>query len=212
MTTIAARHGRLRTALALASTALVLHAGSARAAEGPSYRVRRGDIRVVCPLTVGGLFETTTASIAGTLAVEGGTPASLSGELSVDLSTLDTGIELRNTHLREKYLEIGRGAEFATAVLSAVRLDKAAASTFRGQTPFTGTLLLHGTRRPVAGQVEIRSEGNDVRVVASFPVRIDEYGIAPPRYLGVGVKNEVQVKISLVVTPEAAAVAGTTTR
>ena len=210
MTTIAARCGRLRTALALVSTALILQAAPLGAAEGPPYRVRRGDIRVVCPLTVGGLFETKTSSIAGTVAVEGGNPASLTGELTVDLATLDTGIELRNGHLREKYLEVGRGAEFATAVLSGVRLDKAGASTFRGQTPFTGTLLLHGARRPVAGQAEIRSEGNDVRVVASFPVRIDDYGIAPPRYLGVGVKNEVQVKISLVFTPEAAAAAGTT--
>ena len=210
MTTIAAGHGRLRMALALATTALTLHAASARAVDGPSYRVRRGDVRVVCPLTVGGLFETKTTSITGTVAVEGGTPSSLSGELSVDLATLDTGIDLRNTHLREKYLEVGRGAEFATAVLSGVRLDKAGSPTFRGPTPFTATLLLHGTRRPVAGQAEIQNEGSDVRVVASFPVRIDDYGIAPPRYLGVGVKNEVQVKISLVVTPEAAAAAGTT--
>jgi polyisoprenoid-binding protein YceI len=84
-------------------------------------------------------------------------------------------------------------------------LDKAATSTFRGQTPFTGTLLLHGVRRPVAGQADIRPEGGEVRVTASFPVRIDEYGIAPPRYLGVGVKNEVQVKISLLATPKPAA-------
>jgi polyisoprenoid-binding protein YceI len=122
----------------------------------------------------------------------------------VDLSSLDTGIELRNTHLREKYLEVARGAEFAVAVLSAVRLDKADLPTFRGQTPFTGTLLLHGMRRPVAGQADIHAEGNDVRVVASFPVLLDAYGIAPPRYLGVGVKNEVQVKVSLVATPETA--------
>jgi len=126
----------------------------------------------------------------------------------VDLSTLDTGIELRNTHLREKYLEIGRGAEFATAVLSGVRLDKGGTSSFRGQTAFTGMLLLHGVRRPVAGQADIRSEGNDVRVLASFPLHVDDYGIAAPRYLGVGVKNEVQVKISLLVTPAPAGAEG----
>jgi polyisoprenoid-binding protein YceI len=209
MTTIAAGRGRLSMALALVSTAFTLHAASARAADGPSYRVRRGDIRVVCPLTVGGVFETKTTSIAGTVGVEAGSPAVLSGELRVDLATLDTGIGLRNTHLREKYLEVGRGAEFASAILSAVRLEKAGGSTFRGHTPFTGMLLLHGTRRPVAGQAEIQSEGNGVRVVASFPVRIDDYGIAPPRYLGVGVKNEVQVKISLVATPEPAVTAET---
>jgi polyisoprenoid-binding protein YceI len=190
---------------ALATLTLMVPALPGRTEDVRAYRVVSGEVRVVCPLTVGGFFETKTTSISGTVGVAPGTPATLEGELNVDLSTLDTGIELRNTHLRDKYLEIGRGAEFATAVLSAVRLDKAATSTFRGQTPFTGTLLLHGARRPVAGQADIRPEGDEVRVTASFPVRIDEYGIAPPRYLGVGVKNEVQVKISLLATPKPAA-------
>ena len=188
-------------ALALA---LTLCPAAARPAETPSYRVVRGEIRVICPLTVGGLFETNTTAISGTVSPEAAPPGALGGEIRVDLASLDTGIELRNTHLREKYLEVARGAEFANAVLSAVRLDKADAPTFRGQTPFTGTLLLHGTRRSVAGQADIHPEGQDVRVVASFPVRLDDYGIAPPRYLGVGVKNEVQVKVSLVATPETA--------
>ena len=205
MTWIAVKRLHRRVAPALALLALLSPAIDGWAADVPSYRVLRGEVRIVCPLTVGGVFETKTTSISGTVGVADGSPAALSGELSVDLSTLDTGIELRNTHLREKYLEVARGAEFASAVISGVRLDKAGTSTFRGQTPFAGTLLLHGVRRPMAGQAEIRSEGNDVRVLASFPLRIDDYGIAAPRYLGVGVKNEVQVKISLLVTPAPAA-------
>ena len=205
MTWIAVKRLHRRVAPALALLALLSPAIDGWAADVPSYRVLRGEVRIVCPLTVGGVFETKTTSISGTVGVADGSPAALSGELSVDLSTLDTGIALRNTHLREKYLEVARGAEFASAVISGVRLDKAGTSTFRGQTPFAGTLLLHGVRRPMAGQAEIRSEGNDVRVLASFPLRIDDYGIAAPRYLGVGVKNEVQVKISLLVTPAPAA-------
>ena len=208
MTWIAVKHLHRRIAPALALLALLSPAIDGWAADVPSYRVLRGEVRIVCPLTVGGVFETKTTSISGTVGVADGSPAALSGELSVDLSTLDTGIELRNTHLREKYLEVARGAEFASAVISGVRLDKAGTSTFRGQTAFAGTLLLHGVRRPVAGQAEIRSEGNDVRVLASFPLRIDDYGIAAPRYLGVGVKNEVQVKISLLVTPAPAGAEG----
>jgi polyisoprenoid-binding protein YceI len=194
-----------RIAPAWALLALLAPAIDGSAADALSYRVLRGEVRVVCPLTVGGMFETKTTSISGTVGVADGSPAALSGELSVDLSTLDSGIELRNMHLRDKYLEVGKGAEFASAVLSGVRLDKAGTSTFRGQTPFAGTLLLHGVRRPVAGQADLRSEGNDVRVVASFPLHVDDYGIAAPRYLGVGVKNEVQVKVSLLVTPGPAA-------
>jgi polyisoprenoid-binding protein YceI len=167
----------------------------------PAYRIVRGEVRVLCPLTVGGSFEAVTSSLSGTLGIAALRPAVLKGDLTVDLSSLDTGIALRNAHLRDKYLEVGKGGEFAAAVLSDVRLDKVEAPTFHGQTPFTGMLLLHGTRKPVSGQADVRFEGSDVRVAASFPVHIDDYGIAPPRYLGVGVKNEVQVKVSLLIRP-----------
>ena len=173
--------------LALAVTAALPVAG--RAADMPAYRVVRGEVRVLCPITVGGSFEAVTTSLSGTVAVAALRPAVLRGDLTVDLSSVDTGIALRNAHLRDKYLEVGKG------------LDKVEASTFHGQTPFTGILLLHGTRHAVSGQADIRFEGSAVRVAASFPVHIDNYGIAPPRYLGVGVKNEVQVKVSLLVTP-----------
>jgi polyisoprenoid-binding protein YceI len=189
--------------LALAVAAALPVAG--RAADTPAYRIARGEVRVLCPITVGGSFEAVTTSLSGTLGVAAMRPAMLRGDLTVDLSSLDTGIALRNAHMRDNYLEVGKGADFATAVLSDVRLDKVGASTFHGQTPFTGMLLLHGTRKPVWGQADIRLDGGDIRVAASFPIHIDDYGIAPPRYLGVGVRNDVQVKVSVVATPVPAA-------
>ena len=174
---------------------------AARAAEMPAYRIARGEVRVLCPMTMGGSFEAMTTSHSGTVAVAALRPARLKGDLTVDLSSLDTGIALRNAHMLDNYLEVGKVGDLANAVLSDIRLDKVEASTFHGQTPFTGMLLLHGTRKPVSGQADIRFEGSDVRVAASFPVHIDDYGIAPPRYLGVGVRNEVQVKVSLLITP-----------
>ena len=187
--------------LALATTVVGLRPVPGQAADARAYRVLRGEVHVVCPLTVGGSFDTITTSISGTMG-PGATPAAaLSGEMRVDLARLDTGIALRNTHLRDNYLEVARGADFATAVLSGVHLDKLDSSGLSGRTPFTGTLLLHGTRRPVAGQADIRPEGRELRIDASFPLRLDDYEIAAPRYLGVGVKNEVQVKVWLVATP-----------
>ena len=48
-----------------------------------------------------------------------------------------------------------------------------------------------------------------MRVEAAFPVTLADYGIAKPRYLGVGVKDEVEVKVSLVAVPAAAPAGGT---
>jgi polyisoprenoid-binding protein YceI len=165
-----------------------------------SWRVVRGAVRVVCPMTVGGSFEARTDAIRGT--VTAGAPgAAFGGDLSVDLGTLDTGIGLRNDHLRNRYLEVGRGQGFERAVLSGIRLGDADPQGFQGKTPFTGTFLLHGTTRPVAGQATVSREGSTVRVEASFPVKVSDFGIEKPQYLGVGVQDQVKVVVSLAAEP-----------
>ncbi|HEV7500284.1 MAG TPA: YceI family protein [Vicinamibacteria bacterium] len=180
--------------------------GSVRGADNPpagapAWQITRADVRVVCPLTVGGSFEARATSMTGTLALTTPRPLALAGDVSVDLRTLDTGISMRNGHMRDNYLEVGRGAGFDAAVLSDIRLPDGDAATLSGRTRFSGTLLLHGTRRAVAGDADVRRDGSSVRVDAAFAVRLEDYAIAPPRYLGVGVKDEVMVKVSLTATP-----------
>jgi hypothetical protein len=121
----------------------------------------------------------------------------------VDLGTLETGIALRDRHLHEEYLEVSRGEGFAEAVLSDVQLGDADADadTVSGRTSFKGTLLLHGQQREIRGQAEVRRAGTSVRVEARFPVVISAFGIPAPRYLGVGVRDEVQVSVTLVAEP-----------
>jgi hypothetical protein len=40
-----------------------------------------------------------------------------------------------------------------------------------------------------------------LRLEATFPVQIADYGIPDPRYLGVGVRNEVTVRVSFDASP-----------
>jgi polyisoprenoid-binding protein YceI len=196
-----------RCAAAWLASVFGLAAAWAPAADGP-WRIVRGEVRALCPLTLGGGFEAKTTALSGSVVLSGSRPASLAGELTVDLRTLDSGIELRNRHLREQYLEVGRGEGFETAVLADVQLAEVDATSVQGQTRFSATLRLHGTKRPVSGQAEVRREGVPVRVQASFVVALADYGIPKPEYLGVGVKNEIQVKVSLVAVPDAAPPAG----
>ena len=164
------------------------------AAQPAAWRVASGEVTVLCPLTVGGSFEAKSSGLTGELRVDAAQPTRLAGELAVDLRTLDTGISLRNTHMREHYLEVGRGEGFERAVLSDIVLG-ADAATASGAATFNATLLVHGVKKPVAGTARITRSGEAVRVEATFPVTLAEFGIADPRYLGVGVRNQVQVKV-----------------
>ena len=188
-----------RSALACALTLAMSTASMAPVAVGAqsaTWRITSGELVVLCPLTVGGSFEARTGSVSGQLAADSAQASRLTGEIAVDLKTLDTGIGLRNTHMRENYLEVGKGEGFERAVLSEI-VVKGDAATVTGATTFTATLLVHGTRKPVSGQARIARTGADVRVEASFPVSLPDFGIPEPRYLGVGVRDQVHVKVKL---------------
>lgn len=187
----------VRTTMGVGLSVTLAAASTAGAAP---WRVDGGSVRMLVGLRPGGSFEATASSLAGELTPGAARPLALAGSLSVDLSNIDTGIGLRNQHLREK-LEVARGRGYDRAVLSEIVLAEAAGEDFRGKTAFSGSLLLHGTSRPVSGKAEIRPEGPRVRVEAEFVLTLTDFGVEPPAYLGVGVTNKVVVRVSFVAVP-----------
>lgn len=179
----------------------VLAATGVPLAQGPvrGWTAAAGDVRVTCRLTVGGSFEARTTSLDGRLTIDP-TSSVLVGDLSVDLATLDTGIALRNQHLRENYLEVQKPG-YEKAVLSAVDVGALTPDVTGGTRAFTARLRLHGTTRPVSGRATLERRGGLLRVDATFPVSIADYGIPDPRYLGVGVRNEVTVRVRFDASP-----------
>ena len=166
------------------------------AAGTESWSVAAGDVRVRCRMTVGGSFDAVTSDVSGTLRRETSPTGSYGGELRVDLSTLDTGIGLRNEHLRSGYLEIERGPDFHHAVLAGIVLDEPLpARAGRHESRFSGTLTLHGVQRVVEGEAELRRRDGRMEVEAEFSLSLDAFDIPPPRYLGIGVRDSIDVTV-----------------
>jgi polyisoprenoid-binding protein YceI len=165
-----------------------------------TWRAGQGDVRVICPMTIGGSFDAKTTALSGSVTASASRSPTFDGSLAVDLRTLDTGIGLRNEHLREKFLEVTKGPGYDQAVLSEIDLKDLNADTPDGKGSFTGSLTLHGVTKTVTGPVDVRQGGAGLRVKASFPLNLSEYNISAPRYLGVGVKNTVQVEVAFGVT------------
>lgn len=185
----------------LLCTAIVLGAHGLAGAQGAqgadSWNVASGDVRVRCRLTVGGSFEAVTSTISGTLRSDAADAASYAGALRVDLATLDSGIGLRNSHLRGNYLEVERGPDFRHAVLSDIRLDDPLpASGGRHETRFAANLSLHGVQRPVEGNAELHRRNGRIAVEAALSLSLEAFDIPPPRYLGVGVRDRIAIEIA----------------
>jgi polyisoprenoid-binding protein YceI len=187
------QHKDLRSVLYVVAVIVGLH-GTASANE--QYRVSRGEVVVVCPLTVGGGFEAKTQAVTGEVAVGREEAGAIKGALSVDLRTLKTGIGMRDRHMRDNYLEVTNGPDFETATIENIQIEK-----LEGKTTFNGTLVLHGERRPVTGSATLEKRDGGYTVQADFPVRVSEYKIPKPTYLGVGVQDEIRIKVALTVLP-----------
>lgn len=199
----------VRRAAAIALAALTL-TGTHAAAAAESWSVSSGDVEVRCRLTVGGSFNVATTALSGTLQRSTLDGADYAGELRVDLATLDSGIELRNSHLRGTYLELERGPDFQHAVLSGIVLDDPLPDgAGRHDADFSGTLSLHGMERPIEGEVELRRGDGQMRVEATFSISLEAFDIPPPRYLGVGVRDTVEVTVAFDATPAETSTGGT---
>jgi polyisoprenoid-binding protein YceI len=191
----------IRTALrgATAITCLVFLTGDLAA---NNLKITTGEVSVNCPLTVGGSFDAKTNAVSGEVSVASGAAEPLQGTLTVDLQKLQTGIGVRDRHMKDNYLEVKKGDDFASARLEDIRVE-----ALEGKTSFKGMLTLHGQKREVSGTATIKQNGAGYRVDASFPVRYADFGIPDATYLGVGVKEHVQVKVNFSVAPSAPAVA-----
>ncbi|TMA75492.1 MAG: YceI family protein [Deltaproteobacteria bacterium] len=107
-------------------------------------------------------------------------------EFAVQLATLQTGIELRDRHMRDEVLEVQR---FPVATLRVPNAPLATAST-SGTT--RAELTVHGQTHPMEVSFQVAQRGG-YDVTATFRMDLRDYGMTAPVYLGVKVKPEVDV-------------------
>lgn len=144
----------------------------------------------------GGSVEFTAVGPAG-LKINGKTSEIVASEdaqnviVTVPLSKIDTGIGLRNQHMRDKYLET---AKYPNAVLTVAK--SAVGLPAGGSGDATGTLALHGKQKPVKLHYSVKKEGAEYAVSGTVHVNMAEFGIEQPSFAGATVKPGVDVAVS----------------
>lgn len=137
------------------------------------------------------IHGTASAGPAGDLKLEGN---QLRGAVEMDMDKLDTGIELRTQHMKEKYLQVKEHPK-AKLTLTDAAVDEGFAKSLSnaGEKPFKGKLQLHGKEQPVEGTYTAK----DGQVQAKFPIKLSDFAIDIPSYLGVTVADMVDVAVEL---------------
>ena len=119
-----------------------------------------------------------------------------SGTVSFKLDSLDTGIGMRNDHMKKRYLETDKYPE-AKLTLTDIALpaNYSAPDFSASSVAFKGTLSLHGVEKPVEGTVKLTRSGDDLAIDAQFPLKIEDYAIKSPTFAGITMASEVKCEV-----------------
>ncbi len=194
---------------ALAAIAALATAGLPRAVAAV-YAIRPGEpnlIRFESKAPVES-FAGTTRQVQGTLEFN---PESLADTarmvIEVNLASLDTGINLRNRHMRENHLETDT---YPSAVFRIRRLaEPSAPALLPGSTvsvTAVGTFELHGVAREIEVPAQVAWQTDDppgaLRISAKFPVRLSDYNISRPQFLVMRLDEVQRVTVELLALPQ----------
>lgn len=143
-----------------------------------------------------GDFRGNTRQVSGEMVVDqdGGTTVRMT--VSVDLRTLKSDNALRDQHMHQNLLEIGR---FPRATFTAGEFRPApGARKESGEGTLSGVLMLHGVERPVSLPIRFSMNGTTILGEGTLSVKLADFNMTPPRLLGLKVRDQVTVQIHFV--------------
>ena len=126
-------------------------------------------------------------------------PEKSEGTFKVDLESFDTGMSLRNQHMKEKYLET-KIENNKYAILTISKLDISQVALTKGGTfdvPFSGTLTLHGVTKDISSSAHVNLKDKSFDGTSQLKIKLTDYKINIPTFAGVTVAEDVSIDIQL---------------
>jgi polyisoprenoid-binding protein YceI len=140
------------------------------------------------------------ADFTGTVHVDGADPKGSKVELTITVTSVDTGSEQRDAHLRTN--DFFDAEHYPTITFSSTSIEQAGPSTFE----VTGDLTIRGVTRQVTLEVELTGAAKDpwggerIGFEASTVINRKDYGVsfdAPLEAGGVLVSDKVTIEIDI---------------
>ena len=115
----------------------------------------------------------------------------------VDLASLETGIGLRNRHMRDNYLEVS-DHPFATFG-GAIEHIEATATGYRVVS--RGVFAVHGVEQPRTLDCAATPDGDGWRIACAFEVNLTDHQIEIPRIMFLKLAEDIRVEIDMRLRP-----------
>ncbi|MGZ8812222.1 MAG: YceI family protein [Thermoanaerobaculia bacterium] len=133
-----------------------------------------------------------TYKVSGTIAADPLDPEAATVDVSIDLGSLDTGIALRNRHMRERYVETGKYPRASFKSVSVSSPSKPINANQPVELNITGDFTMHGVTKRVNALVRVivipesditrntRGAGDWIHATTTFKLKLSDFGIDVP--------------------------------
>jgi polyisoprenoid-binding protein YceI len=146
-------------------------------------------------------FQGKTRQVSGTITVDpAGLADSAAIEVTVDLASLDTGIAVRNKHMREEHLETDKYPKAVFRGGKLLEVSKPALAAGQSVTfKISGEFSLHGVTLPLVVPVTVTMapETSSMRIQGAFDVRLPDYHISRPQFLVMRLNETQHITLDL---------------
>ncbi len=143
-------------------------------------------------------IEGKSAAIEGSFSFDPDNPNSnVSGVLRVDLRTLETGIDTRDGHMRDRHLHTEK-FPFAYFELTGVLGLEPLKANVTDSGEVQGWFYIHGVKRQLSAPIEVvatTGQGSEkVSIHTRFQINLDEYDIPRPKALFLKLAETIEVE------------------
>lgn len=174
----------------------VLAAAPAQAAD---YRVGPGSELGFTAKITASSFAAKATTVSGTLSWDPATGQLGSGVVVLKVSGLETGMETRDEHLREKYLDFEKFPELRfEAAPQTISLQPGA------PVKLVGAFVIKGVRKEAELPLIVeRNDAGGITLTSRFPLDITHYGIPQPKFAVVKMETVIEANAKLHFVPAA---------
>lgn len=138
-------------------------------------------------------FDGVTDNIDGFLYYEGDDLLNKSKlYFEVDLTTLDTGIGLRNRHMRENYLETDK---YRTTTFSGklIKADKLTENEY--DVVVKGEIFIHGVTKEMTIEGKINRKERKLEIKTGFSIKLSDFDIEIPSFMFLKLSNNIKLEL-----------------
>ena len=176
----------------LATALLIISILSVETASAQKYQGEKGSAKFISEAALNS-FEGVSSDLNGLVDLK-----SNFIDFYLDLNTLETGISLRDKHMRKNYLETDKYpfAEFT----GKFQTLKTPSNTWQ-EVLVVGEFKVHGVTKQLSIKGRMKQEGQDLIIEAAWKLKLSDYNIEIPSVVFYELNDEQKIELKMTLKP-----------